>query len=47
MIYDSYMKNECLGHFSFNVFVHALDTVDIGMLGYSSDQMPDAYYCNE
>ena len=39
-----YMKNEYLGHFSVNVFVRASDTVDIGMLGYSSDPMPDAYY---
>ena len=39
-----YMKNEYLGHFSVNVFACASDTVDIGMLGYSSDPMPDAYY---
>ena len=39
-----YMKNEYLGHFSVNVFLRASDTVDIGMLGYSSDSMPDAYY---
>ena len=39
-----YMKNEYLGHFSVIVFVRASDTVDIGMLGYSSDPMPDAYY---
>ena len=32
-----YMKNEYLGHFSVNVFVRASDTVDIGMLVYSSD----------
>ena len=39
-----YMKNEYLGHFSVNVFICASDTVDIGMLEYSSDQMPDAYF---
>ena len=39
-----YMKNEYLGHFSVDVFVRASDTVDIGMLGYSSYPMPDAYY---
>ena len=38
------MKNGYLGHFSVNVFVRASDTADIGMPGYSSDPMPDAYY---
>ena len=32
------------GHFSVNVFVGSSDTVDIEMLGYLSDPMPDAYY---
>ena len=39
-----YMKSEYLGHFSVNLFVRASDTVAIGMLGYSRDPMPDAYY---
>ena len=42
-----FMKNEYLGHFTVNVFVSALDTVNIGMLEYSSDPMHDAYYIVE
>ena len=42
-----YMKNECLGHFTVNVFVPTSDTVNIVMLGYSSDPMYDAYYIVE
>ena len=42
-----YMKNEYLGHFFVNVFVCALETVNIGMLGYSSDPMHNAYYVVE
>ena len=38
------LKSEYLGHFSVNVFVGSSDTVDIEMLGYLSDPMPDAYY---
>ena len=42
-----YMKNEYLGHFTVQVFVCASDTVNIGMLGYSSDPVHDAYYTVE
>ena len=42
-----YMKNEYLGHFTVKVFECASDTVNIGILGYSSDPMHDAYYIVE
>ena len=42
-----YMLSEYLGHFTVNVIVCASDTVNIGMLGYSSDPMHDAYYIVE
>ena len=42
-----YMKNEYLGHFTVNISVPTSDTVNIVMLGYSSDPMHDAYYIVE